>query len=136
MSSPRYEIARTFYIRADRDSELISFLTKFAEENDICFGAFVAFGALRKATLAWFNQTERHYEEFPELPSPHEMASCTGNITLRDGHLRIHAHAVLTDQQGNTRSGHLSRGTVFSAYVHLSELRERRSNGEASTNPG
>jgi len=45
-----------------------------------------------------------------------------GNVSLKDGEPFVHAHAVLSDEKGNTRAGHLLEGIVFAAEVHLSQL--------------
>ncbi len=57
------------------------------------------------------------------LDSPQEIASCVGNISVKDGRPFVHAHAVLADKNGNTKAGHLLEGVVFAAEVHLRELK-------------
>ena len=57
-----------------------------------------------------------------EIDAPHEMASCIGNVSLKDGEPFVHTHVVLADEAGNTKAGHLFAGVVFVAEVHLHEL--------------
>jgi uncharacterized protein len=45
-----------------------------------------------------------------------------GNISLKDGEPFVHAHAVLSDDEGKVRGGHLLGGTIFAAEVHVTEL--------------
>jgi hypothetical protein len=54
--------------------------------------------------------------------TPQEVASCIGNISIKEGEPFVHAHAVLADQNGNTKAGHLIEGKVFAAEIHLTEL--------------
>ena len=126
MSNVVYDIARTFFVRADRDSDLVSFLGEFAKKNGITVGAFTAIGALKSARLSFYDQTKREHVEIAALDGPQELISCMGNIVLRDGQLYTHAHVVLVDEQGNTRAGHLLEGIVFFTQVCLHELQGPR----------
>ena len=126
MSNVVYDIARTFFVRADRDSDLVSFLGEFAKKNGITVGAFTAIGALRSAKLAFWDRENREYITIADLDSAQELISCMGNITVEDGKLEVHAHVVLVDEQGNTRAGHLLEGIVFFTQVCLHELQGPR----------
>ena len=68
--------------------------------------------------------TTRRDHEYREIKidSPHELASCAGNISLKDGEPFVHVHVVLADEAGNTKAGHLLEGIVFAAEVHLRQL--------------
>jgi predicted DNA-binding protein with PD1-like motif len=56
------------------------------------------------------------------LSTPQEIATCVGNISMKEGEPFVHAHAVLADRNGNAKGGHLLEGKVFAAEVHLFEL--------------
>jgi len=45
-----------------------------------------------------------------------------GTITNEDGKPHVHAHVVLVDAKGVTRSGHLVEGRVFFSQVTLFQL--------------
>ncbi|MBS3815772.1 MAG: DNA-binding protein [Hadesarchaea archaeon] len=109
-------------MRAEHNSDIIKQLTEFAKENDIELGEFTAIGALKNAKLGFYNQEEHEYQEI-EIDSPHEIASCIGNISLKEGDSFVHAHAVLADEDGDTIAGHLVEGRVFAAEIHLRELK-------------
>jgi predicted DNA-binding protein with PD1-like motif len=52
-----------------------------------------------------------------------EIASCQGNISLKDGAVMVHAHIILADAEGNTYGGHLmSPTTLFAGEAHIQEL--------------
>jgi len=41
---------------------------------------------------------------------------------LKKGEPFVHAHAVLVDQTGDVKAGHLLEGRVFAAEIHIVEL--------------
>jgi predicted DNA-binding protein with PD1-like motif len=82
---------------------------------------FTTIGALECAKLGFYDQEKYEYSEILLL-APQEIASCVGNISLKEGEPFVHAHAVLADQNGNTKAGHLLEGKVFAAEIHLTEL--------------
>jgi uncharacterized protein len=112
---------RTFLLRAKHNSDLIEFITDFAKTNEITTATFTAIGALKSAKLAFYDQQKQTYSQMPLL-EPQEIASCIGNVSLKEGKPFTHAHAVLSDEKGNTRAGHILEGKVFAAEIHLTEL--------------
>lgn len=118
---PKFESENFVVVRADHDADLIEFITELAKERGIESGAFTAIGSLKRAKLEFYNQNSREYQEM-SIDSPCEIASCTGNISLKDGEPFVHAHAVLADVDGKTKGGHLSEGIVFAAEIHLQLL--------------
>jgi predicted DNA-binding protein with PD1-like motif len=118
----KFEPGRNFLVRAEHNSDLIQFVTELAEKKEIIVATFTAIGALKRAKLEFYDQEKHEYQEIT-LDSPHEIASCIGNISVKDGKSFVHAHAVLADKNGNTKAGHLLEGVVFAAEIHLRELR-------------
>ena len=108
-------------MRVKHDSEMINFVTELAEKNAIMTATFTAIGALKCAKLGFYDQEKHEYLE-TLLLAPQEIASCVGNISIKEGELFVHAHAVLADRNGNAKAGHLLEGKVFAAEVHLTEL--------------
>ena len=114
-------VCDTYLIRAEHNSDIIQFLTNFSRKKDINLATFTALGALKTAKLGFFNQQTHIYEE-QFLDFPIELASCTGNVSLKEGKPFVHAHAVLSSEDGKTFGGHLVSGTVFAAEIHLFTL--------------
>jgi len=112
---------RNFILRAKHDSDIIKFVTEMAKKNGIMTATFTAIGALKDAKLGFYDQKKHEYLE-TMLSAPQEIASCVGNISMKDGIPFVHAHAVLADQNDNIKAGHLLGGKVFAAEVHLTEL--------------
>lgn len=113
---------RNFLVRVEHNSELIQFITELAEKEKIVVATITVVGALKQARLGFYNQEKHEYQEI-RIDSPHEIASCVGNISIKDGRPFVHAHAVLADKNGKTKAGHLLQGTVFAAEVYLCELK-------------
>jgi len=103
------------------DADLIQSITELAAHRRIETASFAAIGALKRAKLGYYDQKKNRYREI-KVDSPHEMVSCVGNISLKDGEPFAHVHVVLADATGNTRAGHLLEGIVFVAEVHLRTL--------------
>ena len=118
----QFELGRNFLVRAEHDSDLVQFVTELAEKEGITVATFTAIGALKRAKLEFYDQEKHEYREIA-LDSPQEIASCVGNISVKEGKPFVHAHAVLADKNGNTKAGHLLEGVVFAAEVHLRELK-------------
>ncbi len=112
---------RIICARLDHEEDIISQFTHLAEENGIETGILSAIGALSRAKLACYDQISHEYGEV-SLEEPVELASCSGNISLKDGRPFVHAHAVLSDRTGRAWGGHLTFGTIFAAELYLQEL--------------
>jgi predicted DNA-binding protein with PD1-like motif len=122
MSSTEFDLEKNLLVRAEHGLDLVQFITELAEKKGITVAAFTAIGALKRANLGFYDQESHEYREIT-IDSPHEIASCIGNISVKDGKPFVHAHAVLADEEGNTKAGHLVSGIVFAAEVHLRKLK-------------
>ena len=112
-------------VRLEHDADLVQSVTELARSRGIEAGSFTAIGALKSARLACYDQTAHEYLEI-RIDSACELASCTGNVSLKDGKPFAHIHAVLADEVGNTKAGHLLEGIVFAGEVHLRQLQGPR----------
>ncbi len=101
--------------------DLVQSLTEIARDTGIETASLAAIGALKQAKLGYYDQNKNRYREI-KVDSPTEIASCTGNISIRSGEPFAHIHVVLADANGNTKAGHLLEGIVFVAEVHLRKL--------------
>jgi predicted DNA-binding protein with PD1-like motif len=116
-----YNANKEIIVRLKHDANLIQSITELAKNKGVEAGSFTAIGALKRAKLGYYDQKNHEYREM-KIDSPHEMASCVGNVSLKDGKPFTHAHVVLADEMGNTKAGHLFEGIVFAAEVHLRQL--------------
>jgi predicted DNA-binding protein with PD1-like motif len=116
-----YSANRELIVRLKHDADLVQTITELASSKGIRAGSFTAIGALKRARLGYYDQKNHEYREI-KIDSPHEIASCTGNVSLKDGEPFVHAHVVLADETGDTKAGHLFEGIVFAGEVHLRQL--------------
>jgi len=121
MNFSEYKAGKELIVRIEHDSDLIRSVAEIAQNRRIKVGSFMAIGALKRAKLGYYEQNDHEYQEIV-VDSHQEIASCIGNISLRDSKPFVHAHVVLADEKGNTKAGHLLEGVVFAAEVHIREL--------------
>ncbi len=121
MKDRKVKTGRCFLVRAEYDSDIIVFITELVKKNKIELATFTVIGALKSAKLGFYEQQKHEYLE-TVLSVPQEIASCIGNVSLKDGEPFVHVHAVLADQFENMSAGHLLEGKVFAAEIHLTEL--------------
>jgi predicted DNA-binding protein with PD1-like motif len=108
--------------RLPHDSDLATWLSRFALDNGISAGAVSVIGAVKTAVVAFYNQQEKTYGEISRDENL-EIVYCAGNVSIRDGKPFAHCHAMFSDEHGGTFGGHLVEGTtVFAAEAHFQEL--------------
>lgn len=103
---------RSLFLVFDKGDEVIATLRRFAREGSIQGGRFAAIGALQRATVAYWNPESRKYERI-EVDEQVEVLSILGDVTVKGGETKIHAHAVLGRRDGSAMGGHLLEGVVF-----------------------
>ncbi|MFH1684542.1 MAG: PPC domain-containing DNA-binding protein [Candidatus Margulisiibacteriota bacterium] len=114
--------SRTFLGRFETDRDLLQSLTDFCKKENIKLGTFNVVGAVKNANLGYYDQEKQQYAGRVELNKKLEIASCSGNISLKDGEIMVHAHIVLADGEGKAFGGHLMPGTtIFAAEFHVQE---------------
>jgi predicted DNA-binding protein with PD1-like motif len=121
MSLFEFNASKELMVRLKHDADLVQSITELARSKGIEAGSLTAIGALKSARLVCYDQTDHEYREI-RIDWPCELASCTGNVSLKDGQPFAHIHVVLADEAGNTKAGHLVEGIVFAAEVHLHQL--------------
>ncbi len=109
--------------RLPHGGDLLEEITDLARREGITTGTVTAIGAVTKARVGYYDQSDRRYRE-RDLEEPREICSCLGNISLKEGEVFVHAHVVLADRAGKTAGGHLCPGTIiFAAECRIEELR-------------
>lgn len=121
LRNKNFKQGRSLLIRLDHGSDIIAEMTEIAGNLEIVTGVFSAIGALSSAELGYYDQVKHEYGKIA-VEEPVELVSFSGNISVRDGQPFVHAHAVLADRDGKVLGGHLMKGCVFAAEVHLQEL--------------
>ena len=74
------------------------------------------------ATLGSYDQNQQVYVTYKKK-EPLEIVNCTGNVSLREGNVAVHAHAVLADIDGQTIGGHIfSETVIYAGEIYAQEL--------------
>lgn len=113
------KIERAYMGRLSYGEDLLMSLKQECEVLDVKSGWINAMGALQNATLAYYDQDQRKYRSY-FIEKAMEIVSLTGNVSEKEGHTFIHAHAVLSDADGNTVAGHVLEGCeIFACEMTL-----------------
>jgi hypothetical protein len=116
------EDGKAAMIRLEQGEDLYEAMTKAARDLGVEAGTLQAIGALTHLKFGYFHQDRKEYEEH-DFPGDWEIASCLGNLSIRDGDPFVHAHIVATGPDGRAVGGHLVPGsTVFLAEVYVRAL--------------
>jgi len=102
---------KTFALIFETGDEVMSGLLDFARRERVAAASFQAIGALRSATLGYFDWERKEYRKIP-VDEQVEVLSLLGDVALEDGEPKVHAHAVLGRSDGSTRGGHLVEAHV------------------------
>ncbi len=122
------KIKQTIIARCERGEDLYGCLTRLVVDSNIYSGCFQVIGAVKKSRLGIF---ENGKYEWIEHEGALEIASCIGNISIKDGKPFVHCHAVLGDNKGTLISGHVGEGCIVdpTAEIHMQvyekEIRRR-----------
>lgn len=121
MTTAEYKPGRVILSRLPHNGVLPEAVERIVVEHEIKMGYFTLVGALKRAKLAYYDQKLKEYKVL-EVPGPHEIVNCYGNVSYFRKKPFVHAHAVLADEHGSTQGGHLLEGMIFAAELHLQEL--------------
>ena len=116
---PTAEYVARFETGADWRAEIES----LAREEDVEAGWFTALGAVQDAEVWFYDQDETEYQSVT-FAEPLEVAACVGNVSLLDGDVFAHTHAVLSRPSGQAIAGHLDAATVWAGECHLRAFAE------------
>ena len=103
---------KTWALVFDKGDELIEALTEFARRERVKSAHFTAIGALSEATLGYFDRERRNYRKIP-VREQVEVLTLAGDVALRDGQPRIHAHVVVGKSDGAALGGHVLEARVW-----------------------
>ncbi len=107
------QIGERFLIRLEPGEEAMASLRAWAAEQNVGFAVLWAIGAMRRATLGYFDTQAARYRQIP-VNEQCEVVSMTGNIARgEDGAPVVHVHTLLGRADGSTVGGHLMEGEIF-----------------------
>ncbi len=110
------KIDELFYIRMDRDDEVIKNILEVCRRESISSAVFSGIGGCKRAELQVFIPEKGTFET-EQLEGMLELVSLNGNVVRdNDGKLFHHTHALFTfkkDGQHGIAGGHLKSTTVL-----------------------
>lgn len=110
------KIDEQFYIRMDRDDEVIENILEVCRRESISSAVFSGIGGCKRAELQVFIPEKGTFET-EQLEGMLELVSLNGNVVRdNDGKLFHHTHALFTfkkDGQHGIAGGHLKSTTVL-----------------------
>ncbi|MHB1935312.1 MAG: PPC domain-containing DNA-binding protein [Acidobacteriaceae bacterium] len=101
----------TYAVIFGSGDEVFSGLTQFAEKNHIVAARITGIGAVRNATLAWFDPQRKTYRRI-SIDHQSEVLSLLGDIAMYQGKPVVHVHMVVGFPFGMARGGHLLQAHV------------------------
>lgn len=122
ISHSAFEMGRCILGRLPYGKDLVKTIHDFCVQESIQAGVFSVIGAVMSVTLGSYDQNQQVYVTVKK-EEPLEIVHCTGNVSLKDAKVAVHAHAVLADMNGETIGGHIFSGTVvYAGEMHIQEL--------------
>lgn len=117
------KIGTTYYIRMDRDDELVSNILEICRREAIRSAIFSGIGGCQKAELQTFVPEQGSFET-ETVEGMLELVSLNGNVvSADDGELYHHTHALFSykkDGHHTVAGGHLRSATVlYTAEIEL-----------------
>lgn len=103
-------LGKVVFARLFEDEDLLETINLAATQNGINVGFFSLIGTLKKANVGFYR--EGRYETI-EIVGSLEIASCIGNISLKEGKPFAHAHTVVSNEKGEVMGGHVMPGCVI-----------------------
>jgi predicted DNA-binding protein with PD1-like motif len=97
---------RIYVLRIERGEEVIKTITDLCKREGVANAFFRGIGAVEGLTCGYYALTEKEYH-FTHYAEMVEVASLTGNITLKDGEPFVHAHGVFTNTKNEAFGGHI-----------------------------
>jgi hypothetical protein len=128
MDQNAYQIRRTFLTGLSHGEDLLSQVETIVKTQAVPMAALSVIGAVSSAAFGYYDQKERYYKKICRNGA-HEIVSCYGNVSLKDGQSMVHAHILIGDEEGRTFGGHLMSPTIiFAAELHMQELEGQQLN--------
>ena len=115
------KVKKVHMIRFPEGKDLVEEIKRYAEEKGIKSGFISGIGALKNATLGYFDPKMGKYVS-KEIDVQCELLSLMGNISLLNGEPFVHVHAILGSRDFDTIGGHLIGGEIFVAEVIILEF--------------
>ena len=129
------KIDKIYFVRIDSGEEIVTVLQKICDENQIRLGKISGIGAVRKATIGFFEMNNKQYHS-TVLKGDFEITSLLGNITTMNDKIYLHVHINLANEKNQTYGGHLNEAIVSATCEVIIEEFEGEANRRLDKNIG
>ncbi|MHA1727296.1 MAG: PPC domain-containing DNA-binding protein [Promethearchaeota archaeon] len=102
---------RVIIARLAENADVIESIKELVKKKKIKGGIIKGIGALKKATLKFFNSEKKEYEE-EEYNEPLEVSSLLGNIAWKDNEPFPHVHINLGRKDHSVIGGHCGSPSI------------------------
>lgn len=102
----------TYAVIFGAGDEVFSGLTQFAQQNHIVAARITGVGAVRSATLGFFDPQRKTYRHI-SIDHQSEVLSMLGDIAMYQGKSVVHVHMVVGFADGTAHGGHLLQAHVW-----------------------
>lgn len=102
---------KTWALIFETGDEVMAGLTDFAKKSHLSAAHFTAIGAFRDAVLYYFDWEKKEYQDIP-VREQVEVLALLGDIALKEGEPKVHAHVVLGKRDGTAHGGHIKEAHV------------------------
>jgi predicted DNA-binding protein with PD1-like motif len=100
-----------YILRLETGEEIFSAIKVFAEQEKITSAYFSGIGACSQAELAYFDMSSKQYLR-KKFEVDMEIVSFTGNLSLLNQEIVLHAHSVLSKPDFTCLGGHVMSMTI------------------------
>jgi predicted DNA-binding protein with PD1-like motif len=105
--------------RMEPGDDILKTIQRVALEHNVKSGQITLIGAVSSAKLGYFDRESGEYKDFL-VERDLEVVSGMGNISrLDDDRVVVHAHLVVSDEEGRCWGGHLMEGCEVSVTIEL-----------------
>jgi len=110
-------VGRICFYRLPENEDLTEGIKKRAEKSNIKAGMLIVIGSLKEAVLGHYK--DGRYKSV-HIDGPVEIASCMGNVAIdENGEVIIHAHVVVSNEEGEAFGGHLMKDSHVGVMAEL-----------------
>jgi predicted DNA-binding protein with PD1-like motif len=105
------EIDGRYVVKLDVGDEVVESLKRFAAEKGMRSGVVWGIGGIEGVVLGYYDLDAQKYLR-KEIPGRLELVTLMGNISMLDGEVFVHGHAVVSGSDMGCYAGHLFSATV------------------------
>lgn len=121
--------------RLDKGEEVLETIKSLCQKENIKLAAFSGIGAVKNATLRYFDPETKKYHD-KNFEKSYEAAPIAGNISRMKGEVYLHFHASLGGDDFSSFAGHLKSAVASATFEAVIDVIEGEAYREFSEDIG